>query len=147
VCAADAAGWRHAAAHVSPPVCLQFLSFPLGITFGGLTMLVVAILEIFRRNTLGATAFGTFGESEGTGRRAQTHGAAANQLPAPPAHCVKRSVPPCCAGAFWLAVGVYGIIRTAGIFFLDSPKGQETITSLFGVAAIGFMWVSMRWRI
>ncbi|KAI3426480.1 hypothetical protein D9Q98_008846 [Chlorella vulgaris] len=84
----------------------QFLSFPLGITFGGLTMLVVAILEIFRRNTLGATAFGTF-------------------------------------GAFWLAVGVYGIIRTAGIFFLDSPKGQETITSLFGVAAIGFMCVSV----
>lgn len=39
----------------------QFLAFPLGICFGGLTMLIVAILEIFRRNTLGATAFGTFG--------------------------------------------------------------------------------------
>ena len=43
------------------------------------------------------------------------------------------------AGSFWISVGVYGVIRTAGIFFLDSPKGQQALTALSGVAGIGFM--------
>lgn len=44
--------------------CLQatkFIAFPLGIFFGGLTMLLVAMWEFVRRNVLGATAFGTYG--------------------------------------------------------------------------------------
>ncbi|KAL4449387.1 hypothetical protein ABPG77_007031 [Micractinium sp. CCAP 211/92] len=84
----------------------QFLAFPLGMFFGGLTMEIVAVLEVFRRNSLGATAFGTF-------------------------------------GAFWISVGVYGTIRAAGTYFLDSPHGQEAVTALFGVAAFGFMVVSI----
>lgn len=69
-------------------------------------MLIVAVLEVFRRNSLGATAFGTF-------------------------------------GAFWISIGVYGTIRAAGVYFLDSPHGQEAVTALFGVAAFGFMVVSI----
>ena len=37
------------------------MAFPLGIFFGGLTMLIVAVLEILRRNALGGAAFGTYG--------------------------------------------------------------------------------------
>jgi hypothetical protein len=40
---------------------------------------------------------------------------------------------------------VYGVIRTAGIFFLDSPKGQQALTALFGVAGIGFMVRRWHW--
>ncbi len=39
----------------------QFIAFPLGIFFGGLTMLLVSMWEVVRRNALGATAFGTYG--------------------------------------------------------------------------------------
>ena len=67
----------------------------------------------------------------GTGQTWGCPAAASSQQP--------RPAPPPPAGAFWISVGVYGTIRTAGIFFLDSPKGQEALTALFGVAAIGFM--------
>ncbi|GAB4815398.1 hypothetical protein N2152v2_002444 [Parachlorella kessleri] len=39
----------------------QFIAFALGIIFGGATMILVALLEVVRRNALGTAAFGTFG--------------------------------------------------------------------------------------
>lgn len=45
----------------------------------------------------------------------------------------------CVYGSFWLTVGVYGIIRTAGIFFLESPNGEQALTILMGFASFTFM--------
>lgn len=49
----------------------------------------------------------------------------------------------CVYGSFWLTVGVYGIIRTAGIFFLESPNGEQALTILMGFASFTFMIASL----
>ena len=127
------------------------MAFPLGIFFGGLAMLIVAVLEAFRRNALGTAAFGTFSSfwiaigGCGVGRPAGLAAAPQAAL----AHCQRglkcpallarwrraRPVPPPTHPT--LPSGVYGIVRASGVFFLDSPKGQEAVTALFGVAAVG----------
>lgn len=56
--------------------------------FGGLTMLIVAVLEVFRRNSLGATAFGTFGEHPARTVRSSRPRPLGSQ-------CIRRSGPPC----------------------------------------------------
>ncbi|EFN56277.1 hypothetical protein CHLNCDRAFT_22572, partial [Chlorella variabilis] len=85
--------------------------FPLGICFGGLTMLIVAILEMFRRNTLGATVFGTF-------------------------------------GAFWIAIEAVTVMPS-DIKVAQAQGGGncDCLSALFGVAAIGFMCVSVAYNL
>ena len=39
----------------------QFIAFPLGMFLGGLTMLITGFIELWRKNSLGATAFCTYG--------------------------------------------------------------------------------------
>lgn len=37
-----------------------------------------------------------------------------------------------------MSFGVYGTIKAAGIFFLDSPHGEQAITALMGIASCIF---------
>lgn len=45
-------------------------------------------------------------------------------------------------GSFYMSVGVYGTIKAAGIFFLDSPHGEQAISILMGFASVVFFFVS-----
>lgn len=45
-------------------------------------------------------------------------------------------------GTFFISVGIYGICQAQGIFFLPNPKGQQALTSLFGIASLVFCLVS-----
>jgi len=118
----------------------QFIAFPLGIFLGGLTMLVTGFLELYRKNSLGATAFTVYGKPlfyNANFCDVLRYFFAAELIPAFLAFLFLYS------GSFWLTVGVYGTIRAAGIFFVEAPEGEQALVVLMGFASLVFMVVSL----
>lgn len=100
-------------------------------------MLITGFIELLRFNALGATAFCTYGSFWIT---VGVYG------------IIRMFHVTCC---LWMVIFplsmyrqhyiyiYYYYIGTAGIFFLQSPHGEQALTALFGIASFVFMIVSV----